>query len=253
MGFLFQKDRSEKDDPMMTMAQRLRSGLNRLEVRFYGIALFSGLLILALSSVLEAQTTASLVVTREGGSILYARQDITSDQIAKLEKDEKLIPMVEALGPEKWYMVKTQRGNVGWVPASDVSPSNGAKDFFKSERGSTWSVLTSNGRAFEGTWSLGADTSSDKAAGTWTLSDGAGNVILRGTWSAEKFSTGWNGVWLASAENGQGDYRGSWTAEVPRGQETRIGELFAAAARDAVRGIWNSRDFSGSWLIRAAQ
>jgi hypothetical protein len=238
---------------MMVMAQRLRSRLKRLELKFPGITLFIGLLILALPAAVQAQAPAFLVVVREGGSILYARQDTASDQIAKVQKDEKLIPLAEALGPEKWYMVRTQRGDVGWVRASDVSPSNGPRDLFKSEHVSTWSVLTSNGRTFEGTWSLGGDTSGDRAAGTWTLFDTAGNAILRGTWSAEKFSTGWNGVWLASAENGQGDYHGSWTTDFPHGHEPRIRDLLQAAARDAVRGIWNSGDLSGSWLIRAAQ
>ncbi len=246
-------DRIKPKSLMMSMAQRLHSHWNRLERRFYGITLLSGLFILALAALSQAQTAPLLVVIREGGSTLYARQDTSSDQVAKLAKDEKLIPLAEALGPEKWYMVRTQQGNIGWVPASDVSPSAGPTDLFKTEHVSTWSVMTSTGRVFEGTWNLGGDTSGDKAAGTWTLSDATGNVVLRGMWSAEKFSTGWDGVWFVSTENGQGDYRGSWAAAFPHGPEVRIRELFQAAARDAVRGIWNSGDLSGSWLIRAAQ
>lgn len=240
-------------DTMISMAQGLLKVLKRLQGSFHGIALFSWLFVLILYSVLRAQATAPVLVVRETGSSLYARQDMTSDRIAKLEKDERLIPLAEALGPETWYMVKTQQGMVGWVRASDVSPSNEMKDLFKADHVSTWSATTSNGRRFEGTWSVDPDASGDKAAGTWTLYDGAGTLILRGTWSAEKFSTGWNGNWHASAENRQGDYRGSWTTDLPRGHEGRLGELFEAAAHDAIRGIWSSADLSGSWLIRAAQ
>ena len=127
------------------------------------------------------------------------------------------------------------------------------KDLFKTDHVSTWGARTSNGRGFEGTWSVEADTSSDKVAGTWTLYDGAGKFILHGIWSAQKFSTGWSGVWHASAENGQGDYAGSWTADFPNRRDARFGEIFEAAVHAAVRGIWNAGDLSGSWLIRAAQ
>ncbi len=235
------------------MAQRLTKALKHPQESFHSIALLSGLSVLALYCVLQAQATAPLLVVREAGTILYTRQEVTSERIATLEKDEKLIPLAQALGLETWYMVKTRQGIVGWVRASDVSPSNEVKDLFKENQVSTWSATASDGRRFEGTWSVKADASGDKAAGTWTLSDGAGKLILRGTWSAEKFSTGWSGDWQAIAENRQGEYRGSWTTDFPQGHEARLGELFEAAAHDAVRGMWSSRDISGSWLIRAAQ
>jgi hypothetical protein len=127
------------------------------------------------------------------------------------------------------------------------------KDLFKTEHVSTWSARTSNGRDFEGTWSVEADASNDKVAGTWTLYDGTGKLILHGTWSAQKFSTGWSGIWHANAENPQGDYGGSWTADFPHRREARFGEIFEAAVRNAIRGIWNAGDLSGSWQIRAAQ
>jgi hypothetical protein len=139
------------------------------------------------------------------------------------------------------------------VRASDVSFSNQLRKLFKEDHVSTWSARTSDGRGFEGTWTVGAGTSGDKVAGTWTLRDGMGKVVLNGTWSAQKFSTGWSGVWHASAENPQGDYGGSWTADFPHRRDARFGELFEAAAHNAVRGIWNAGNLSGSWLIRAAQ
>ena len=242
-----------KTDSMISMAQTLPKALRQLHGSFYSMAPLSWLLVLTLYSVSQAQPAAPLLAVREAGSFLYARQDIASDKLATLQKDERLIPLAEALGPETWYLVKTQHGVTGWVRASDVSPSNHLKDLFKVEHASTWSARTSNGRGFEGTWSVEADTSSENLAGTWTLYDGAGKLILHGIWSAQKFSTGWSGIWHATAENRQGDYGGSWTADFPHRRDARFGEIFEAAARDAVRGIWNAGDLSGSWLIRAAQ
>jgi hypothetical protein len=238
---------------MISTAQTLPKALKRLHGSFHGIVPLSWLLAFALYSVSQAQAATPLLAVREAGSFLYARQDIASDKLATLQKDERLIPLAEAVGPETWYMVKTQYGFVGWVRASDVSPSNQLKDLFKVEHVSTWSARTSNGRGFEGTWSVEAEASSDKVVGTWTLYDGAGKLILHGTWSAQKFSTGWSGIWHASTENRQGDYGGSWTTDFPHRRDARFGEIFEAAAHDAIRGIWNAGDLSGSWLIRAAQ
>lgn len=237
----------------ISMAQTLPKALKQLHGSLYGIAPLSWLLVLALYSVSQAQAAAPLLTVREAGSFLYALQDIASDKLATLQKDERLIPLAEALGSETWYMVKTQHGVIGWVRASDVSPGNQLKDLFKAEHVSTWSARTSDGRSFEGTWSVEVDASSDKVAGTWILYDGAGKLILHGTWSAQKFSTGWSGVWHASAENRQGDYGGSWTADFPHRRDAPFGEIFEAAAHDAIRGIWNGGDLFGSWLIRAAQ
>jgi len=237
----------------ISMAQTLPKALKQLHGSLYGIAPLSWLLVLALYSVSQVQAAAPLLTVREAGSFLYALQDIASDKLATLQKDERLIPLAEALGSETWYMVKTQHGVIGWVRASDVSPGNQLKDLFKAEHVSTWSARTSNGRGFEGTWSVEVAASSDKVAGTWTLYDGAGKLIVHGTWSAQKFSTGWSGVWHASAENRQGDHGGSWTTDFPHRRDAPFGEIFEAAAHDAIRGIWNGGDLFGSWLIRAAQ
>ncbi len=242
-----------KADDVISMAQCLLKTFKRFQGVCHSVALLSGLLVLAFYSFGEAQSTPPLLIVREAGTILYARQDVTSDRTATLEKNEKLTPLAEALGPETWYMVRTQQGIVGWVRASDVSPSNEVKDLFKADHVSTWSATASDGRRFDGTWSVEADASGDKAAGTWTLVDGAGNLIFRGTWTAEKFSTGWSGDWHASTESRQGEVRGSWTTDLPRAHEAPLAELFRAAARDAVHGIWSSADLSGSWVIRATQ
>ena len=62
------------------------------------------------------------VLSVEGNEVyLYTRQDKHSDAVAKLEHGEKLTPLGEAFGSgEAWYMVKTQKGAVGWVQSSSV-------------------------------------------------------------------------------------------------------------------------------------
>jgi len=54
------------------------------------------------------------------GAHLYARQDKESEIVANLEKEEQLIPVAYATGTASWYMVKTQKGTIGWVQSVDV-------------------------------------------------------------------------------------------------------------------------------------
>jgi hypothetical protein len=51
---------------------------------------------------------------------LYPRQDGESERIDQLLQGEPLVPMVQAAGGTDWYMVKTQKGLVGWVKGADV-------------------------------------------------------------------------------------------------------------------------------------
>jgi hypothetical protein len=60
------------------------------------------------------------LIARETGVAVYAVQDAETDRIATLEKGEALFPMVEAVGAETWYMVRTKQGLIGWVRAADV-------------------------------------------------------------------------------------------------------------------------------------
>jgi hypothetical protein len=53
-------------------------------------------------------------------AILRARQDENSEAVGKIEKGENLIPMAQSGGFEKWYMVKSAKGLVGWIKATDV-------------------------------------------------------------------------------------------------------------------------------------
>jgi hypothetical protein len=202
--------------------------------------------------VSAADSMAALTVG-ESGADLYAQQDVGSVPIAKLQKGEELTPLAEAVGQETWYLVRTRQGGVGWVRAAQVTLSEQVKQTFKEQQVSTWSARTNSGRTFDGTWTVEAGATADKASGTWTLRDGAGTVAARGTWSAQKFATGWRGVWRATREGQPGEVTGSWTADFPQGRGSRFAELFEAAARDAIRGIWNAGGNSGSWSIRVAK
>jgi hypothetical protein len=204
------------------------------------------------SSGFAAESKAGLTV-RESGIALYSQQDVESAPVARLEKGDELFPLAEAVGSTTWYLVKTPQGLTGWVRAADVTLSDQLKENFKQEQGSIWIARTSHGRTFEGTWGVGPEASADKASGTWTLRDGSGAVAIRGTWSAQKFSTGWSGVWRAFVEGRPGEFTGSWTADLPRPRQARFAVLFEAAAQNAIRGIWNSGSSSGSWSLQAAK
>ncbi len=219
-----------------------------------GSLLFLLFLLASPSFTLAADSSPALTV-REAGAYLYSRQDEYADKIAPLQKGEALIPLAEAVGTATWYLVQTKQGLSGWVRAADVAVSEKVKDTFKEQNvsGSTWTALDNKGRSFEGNWTVDAGASPDKASGTWTLLEGPAKIVLRGTWTAQKFSTGWSGTWRASVEGQKTEYTGSWTADFSQPRETRFAELFQAAARDAIRGVWNAGNNSGSWSIRAAK
>jgi hypothetical protein len=196
-----------------------------------------------------------VLTARETGVALYARQDAETDRIATLEKDEILVPIAESVGGEIWYMVRTKRGLIGWVRGIDVVISNEAKDTFREKEpgSSTWSARTSEGRIFSGTWTVAPNATNENAAGAWTLNGPNGSMMMRGTWTADKHSTGWNGVWHASAEGRETEYAGSWSADFPHMRDVRFSELFAAAAKQAINGLWTGGSESGSWSIRVTK
>ena len=76
---------------------------------------------------------------------------------------------------------------------------------------------------------------------------------MRGRWDADKHETGWNGVWRARLDGGKGEYNGSWSSGFPHTRNATFADLFAAAAKDAMTGLWTGGSASGSWSIRAAQ
>lgn len=203
-----------------------------------------------------AAESSSTLTVGEAGVFLYARQDEHSERIARLEKGEELTPLAHAVGTVSWYMVRTQKGTIGWVKASDVTAGDQTEKIFKESvprEASTWTAVTRSGRAFGGTWTVEPNPLSESVSGTWTLRDGAGDVALRGTWTASKFSTGWNGTWHAFAASPRGEYSGTWSAGLPLAPGAGFAGLFEAAIRQAVRGVWVAGRYSGSWSIRAVK
>jgi hypothetical protein len=215
---------------------------------------FSSCILFSPISPADGARAPAALTARATGVALYAQQDAETERIATLEEGETLFPMVEAVGREVWYMVRTQRGLIGWVRGIDVVVSAQTREAFKEqETTSTWSARSADGRTFNGTWSVAPNSTQGAANGGWTLSDATGATVLRGGWSAEKHETGWNGVWRAALEGGQEEYKGSWSSEFPHMRNATFADLFVAAAKGALRGLWTGGSASGSWLIRAAK
>jgi hypothetical protein len=221
--------------------------------RWQAVFIIFGTLILshAFTRSLESAESPPTLAARATGVALYGRQDAETERIATLEEGETLFPLVEAVGTESWYMVRTRRGLIGWIRAADVIASSQTREAFRErETTSTWSARSADGRSFTGTWSVAPSSNARSAEGGWTLSDGKGATILRGSWSADKHETGWNGVWRATFDGGTSEFNGSWSAELPHMRSVAFGELFAAAAKDAIRGLWTGGSASGSWSVR---
>jgi hypothetical protein len=192
------------------------------------------------------------LTVRESGVALYAQQDEETDRIATLEKGEALFPIAESVGRGIWYMVRTKQGVIGWVRAIDVEVSSQAKDTFKEKEtsSSSWAARTEDGRTFVGTFSVAPNPTARAARGFWTLKDANGATVMSGGWSAEMHSTGWNGTWRANADGRPGDFRGSWSVDPAPSKKVNFAELFEAAVKDAVRGLWTGAGESGAWTIR---
>jgi hypothetical protein len=211
------------------------------------------LLAFALPSSSPAAEIATAVTVRESGAPLYSRHELDSDKIAVLRKGEPLTVLAEVVGRQSWYMVKTQRGLVGWMRAIDVSGGEQIRQAFKEQpKLSTWSVQTAAGHTFQGSWTVKPGAAADHASGTWTLGEGNDKIVLRGTWSARKFSTGWNGTWRATVEGQKQEFAGGWTADFPQADDAFIDDLFSSVG-DAIRGIWSADNDSGSWSLSPAK
>lgn len=217
----------------------------------YGLLLGTILLLTPLSWVNGAEPSPTLTV-REDGVGLYPRQDVEAAPIARLKKGEDLDPIIEAVGRETWYMVRTPQGEVGWVRGADVVTGHTIEDAFKelAGEGSIWSARTSDGRIFRGRWSAAPGPSKNQASGGWTLSNSSGVTVARGAWSAERHSTGWNGVWHANIEGREGELTGSWSADLPYVRNEPFTAMFDAAAQSILHGLWTGANRSGTWSIR---
>lgn len=62
--------------------------------------------------------TRLVVASKSAG--LYPRQDDEAEMLDRLSEGEVLVPMVQSSGGNDWFMVKTQKGAVGWVKSTDV-------------------------------------------------------------------------------------------------------------------------------------
>ena len=59
---------------------------------------------------------------------LHAQQDSQSEVIARLGREEEVVPMGRASGSgESWYMVRTKNGSIGWIKANDVEEATKTK------------------------------------------------------------------------------------------------------------------------------
>jgi|RhiMetdeSRZDD1v2_1073273.scaffolds.fasta_scaffold138879_3 hypothetical protein len=93
------------------------------------LVLFLLILVVPLPSF-AGDSSPTLIVTTVGAH-LYPRQDNESKFIATLEKGEKLQPLAQGVGNQAWYMVKSSKGIIGWVQATDVSSSNRVDETFR--------------------------------------------------------------------------------------------------------------------------
>lgn len=74
----------------------------------------------------QAVPTALTVISTEAS--LYARQDEASDKILQLSLGETLVPIAQTVGDNfVWYMVKTQKGAIGWIKSTSVREASAKK------------------------------------------------------------------------------------------------------------------------------
>lgn len=69
--------------------------------------------------------SALVVASRQAA--LYPRQDDEAEKIAELSQGDTLIPMGQSNGGNEWYMVKTQKGLIGWIKFADVREETAKK------------------------------------------------------------------------------------------------------------------------------
>ena len=51
---------------------------------------------------------------------LFPSQDDQSEKLGQLNQEEILTPMIQSTGGNDWFMVKTQKGIIGWIKSRDV-------------------------------------------------------------------------------------------------------------------------------------
>lgn len=66
-----------------------------------------------------------IVAVKDAG--LYPKTDDESEKVAELAVGETLVPMVQSSGANDWFMVRTQKGAIGWVKSIDVREDKAKK------------------------------------------------------------------------------------------------------------------------------
>jgi hypothetical protein len=66
----------------------------------------------------KGMPTRLVVASKVAG--LYPRQDDEAEKLDQLQEGEALVPMVQSSGGNDWFMVKTQKGVIGWIKSVDV-------------------------------------------------------------------------------------------------------------------------------------
>ena len=51
---------------------------------------------------------------------LFPSQDDQLEKLGQLNQGEVLTPMIQSAGGNDWFMVKTQKGIIGWIKSRDV-------------------------------------------------------------------------------------------------------------------------------------
>jgi hypothetical protein len=75
----------------------------------------------AAGAALDAPALPPLLYVKSGDASIHARQDRFSETVAKPGSGEKLHLLAQASGSgEIWYMVRTDKGVVGWIRFADV-------------------------------------------------------------------------------------------------------------------------------------
>lgn len=71
---------------------------------------------------LGSQPLEHRLLVAANGTPLYVRQEDEAHKIEELSPGAILTPMIHTTsGATDWYMVKTPKGNIGWVKSTDVS------------------------------------------------------------------------------------------------------------------------------------
>ena len=68
----------------------------------------------------DVRRLPSRLVVAVNDASLYPRQDDESEKLGQLNQGEILTPMIQTTGGNDWFMIKTQKGVIGWVKSRDV-------------------------------------------------------------------------------------------------------------------------------------